>query len=42
MPMKIGVYFFLEKVGRKHGLMGSLLFTGLSLFINLIVAKGYF
>lgn len=42
MPLKIGVYFFLEKVGRMPGEMGSLLLTGLCLFINIFVAKGYF
>uniref|UniRef100_A0AAX7SV33 Major facilitator superfamily (MFS) profile domain-containing protein n=1 Tax=Astatotilapia calliptera TaxID=8154 RepID=A0AAX7SV33_ASTCA len=39
MPMKIGVYYFLEKVGRKHGQMGSMLLTGLCLFINIFVPK---
>ncbi|KAL6110728.1 slc22a7 [Pungitius sinensis] len=39
MPMKIGVYFFLEKVGRRSGEMGALLLTGLCLFINIFVAK---
>lgn len=42
MPMKIGVYYFLEKVGRKHGQMGSMLLTGLCLFINIFVPKGNF
>lgn len=42
MPMKIGVYYFLEKVGRKHGQMGSMLLTGLCLFINIFVPKGHF
>ncbi|XP_042341422.1 solute carrier family 22 member 7-like [Plectropomus leopardus] len=39
MPMKIGVYYFLEKVGRRSGQMGSLLLTGLCLFINMFVSK---
>ncbi|XP_051240520.1 solute carrier family 22 member 7-like isoform X2 [Dicentrarchus labrax] len=39
MPMKIGVYVFLEKVGRKPGEMGALLLTGLCLFINIFVGK---
>lgn len=42
MPMKIGVYVFLERVGRRPGQMGALLLTGLCLFINILVAKGYF
>lgn len=42
MPMKIGVYYFLEKVGRRHGQMGSLLLTGLCLFINMFISKGNF
>ncbi|XP_074486056.1 solute carrier family 22 member 7-like [Sebastes fasciatus] len=39
MPMKIGVYFFLEKVGRRPGEAGALLLTGLCLFANMFVAK---
>ncbi|XP_028271059.1 solute carrier family 22 member 7-like [Parambassis ranga] len=39
MPMKVGVYFFLEKVGRRHGEMGTLLLTGLCLFINIFVSQ---
>ncbi|KAF1395285.1 hypothetical protein PFLUV_G00009960 [Perca fluviatilis] len=39
MPMKIGVYFFLEKVGRRSGQTGALLLTGLCLFTNMFVAK---
>lgn len=42
MPTKIGVYFFVEKVGRRSGEMGALLLTGVCLFINLFVPKGYF
>uniref|UniRef100_A0A8C9ZJB7 Solute carrier family 22 member 7b, tandem duplicate 1 n=1 Tax=Sander lucioperca TaxID=283035 RepID=A0A8C9ZJB7_SANLU len=38
MPMKIGVYFFLEKVGRRSGQTGALLLTGLCLFTNMFVA----
>lgn len=40
MPMKIGVYFFLKRVGRKPGMVGSLLIAGLGLFINLFIARG--
>uniref|UniRef100_A0A4W6BVU5 Solute carrier family 22 member 6 n=1 Tax=Lates calcarifer TaxID=8187 RepID=A0A4W6BVU5_LATCA len=39
MPMKIGVYFILEKVGRRPGEAGALLLTGLCLLINMFVAK---
>ncbi|XP_029295796.1 solute carrier family 22 member 7-like [Cottoperca gobio] len=39
LPMKISVYFFLEKVGRRPGQMGAMMLTGLCLFINLFVAK---
>lgn len=39
MPMKIGVYFFLEKIGRKHGEVLTLLSTGLCLFINMFVMQ---
>lgn len=42
VPMKIGVYFFIEKIGRRSGEMASLLFTGVCLFINLFVPKGYY
>uniref|UniRef100_A0A4W6C0P5 Major facilitator superfamily (MFS) profile domain-containing protein n=1 Tax=Lates calcarifer TaxID=8187 RepID=A0A4W6C0P5_LATCA len=42
MPMKIGVYFILEKVGRRPGEAGALLLTGLCLLINMFVAKGHF
>lgn len=42
MPMKIGVYYFLEKVGRRPGEMVALLSTGLCIFINIFVAKGLF
>uniref|UniRef100_A0A3Q3ILE5 Major facilitator superfamily (MFS) profile domain-containing protein n=1 Tax=Monopterus albus TaxID=43700 RepID=A0A3Q3ILE5_MONAL len=40
MPMMIGVYLFLEKIGRKPGETGTLLLTGLCLFINMFVAQG--
>ncbi|CAB1432284.1 unnamed protein product [Pleuronectes platessa] len=39
MPMKIAVYFFLEKVGRRPGESGTLLLAGLCLFINMFVSK---
>ncbi|XP_042255253.1 solute carrier family 22 member 7-like [Thunnus maccoyii] len=39
MPMKIGVYFFLEKIGRKQGETWAMLLTGLCLFINMFVAQ---
>ncbi|XP_016890631.1 solute carrier family 22 member 7-like [Cynoglossus semilaevis] len=39
MPMKIGVYFSLNKMGRRNCQSGSLLLTGLCLFINMFVAK---
>ncbi|KAK2817096.1 hypothetical protein Q5P01_025287 [Channa striata] len=39
MPMKIGVYFFLEKIGRRPGEIWALLLTGLCLFINIFIAK---
>ena len=42
MPMKVGVYYFLEKVGRRPGEMVALLSTGLCIFINIFVAKGLF
>ena len=42
MPMKIGVYFSLEKIGRKHSEMVALLSTGVCLFINIFVSKGHF
>lgn len=40
--MKIGVYFFIEKIGRRFGEMASLVSTGVCLFINLFVPKGYY
>lgn len=42
MPMKIGVYFFLEKIGRKQGETWAMLLTGLCLLINMFVAQGNF
>lgn len=39
MPMKIAVYFFLEKIGRKPGEIATLLMTGLCLFINIFVPQ---
>ncbi|KAJ0033776.1 hypothetical protein NQD34_000883 [Periophthalmus magnuspinnatus] len=39
MPMKIGVYFFLEKIGRKPGEIFTLITTGLCLFINIFVTQ---
>ncbi|KAL7403702.1 hypothetical protein ABVT39_003900 [Epinephelus coioides] len=39
MPLKIGVYYFLEKVGRRSGEMGSMLSTGLCLLINMFVSQ---
>ncbi|KAM3865179.1 solute carrier family 22 member 7-like [Diretmus argenteus] len=39
IPMKIGVYYFLKKVGRKPGQVGAMLFTGGCLFINLFVPQ---
>ncbi|XP_072319073.1 solute carrier family 22 member 7-like [Eucyclogobius newberryi] len=39
MPMKIGVYFFLEKIGRKPGEIATLLTTGLCLFINMFFTQ---
>uniref|UniRef100_A0A3Q3G9D5 Major facilitator superfamily (MFS) profile domain-containing protein n=1 Tax=Labrus bergylta TaxID=56723 RepID=A0A3Q3G9D5_9LABR len=40
LPMKIGLYFYLERVGRKPGEVSALLLTGLCLFINMFVPKG--
>uniref|UniRef100_A0A672FNX2 Solute carrier family 22 member 7-like n=1 Tax=Salarias fasciatus TaxID=181472 RepID=A0A672FNX2_SALFA len=42
IPMKTGVYFFLEKIGRRIGEMGSLLSTGVCLFINIFLSKGFY
>ncbi|XP_068445342.1 solute carrier family 22 member 7-like [Clinocottus analis] len=39
IPLKISVYFILNKFGRRLGEAGSLLLTGLCLFINIFVAK---
>lgn len=40
VPMKIGVYFFIEKIGRRSGEMAALVLTGVCLFINLFVPTG--
>ncbi|KAM7008640.1 uncharacterized protein LKV04_000734 [Tautogolabrus adspersus] len=40
MPMKIALYFYLERVGRRPGEASALLLTGLCLFINMFVPKG--
>ncbi|KAF7217988.1 solute carrier family 22 member 7-like [Nothobranchius furzeri] len=39
MPMKIVVFFFLEKIGRRNSEMGALLSAGLCLFINIFVPQ---
>ncbi|KAM4603659.1 solute carrier family 22 member 7-like [Polymixia lowei] len=39
VPGKIGVYYFLNKVGRKPGQVGTLMLTGVCIFINLFVPK---
>ncbi|XP_028316683.1 solute carrier family 22 member 7-like [Gouania willdenowi] len=39
MPMKIGVYFFLKKFGRKPGMIVTLLSVGLCLFVNMLIPK---
>lgn len=38
--MKIGSYFFLEKLGRRSSVMGALFLTGLCLLINIFVPQG--
>lgn len=38
--MKISVYFFLNKVGRKPSEVGALFLTGVFLTINMFVPKG--
>lgn len=40
MPMKIGVYFFLEKIGRRHCEMTALLSAGICIFVNIFISKG--
>lgn len=40
IPMKIILYFFLHKFGRRPAEVASLLLTGIFLFINIFVAKG--
>lgn len=42
MPMKVGVYFFVDKFGRRPGEICSLLMTGLFLVINMFVPTGNF
>lgn len=42
IPMKIGTYVFVEKIGRRPGEVLTLLLTGLCLFINMFVAQGKF
>ncbi|XP_041839456.1 solute carrier family 22 member 7-like [Melanotaenia boesemani] len=39
MPMKVAVYFSLEKLGRRNCEMGALLSTGLCLFINIFISQ---
>ncbi|XP_061536655.1 solute carrier family 22 member 7-like [Phycodurus eques] len=39
LPMKIGLYFLLENIGKRLAQAGTLLSTGLFLFINLFVSK---
>ncbi|XP_070835114.1 solute carrier family 22 member 7-like isoform X2 [Chaetodon trifascialis] len=39
MPMKIGVYVCLDKIGRRPGEVGALLLTGLCLFINIFISQ---
>ncbi|XP_061627700.1 solute carrier family 22 member 7-like isoform X1 [Phyllopteryx taeniolatus] len=39
LPMKIGLYFLLENIGRRPAQAGTSLSTGLFLFINLFVSK---
>nr|XP_061792326.1 solute carrier family 22 member 7-like [Nerophis lumbriciformis] len=39
LPMKIALYFLMEKIGRKVSQAGTLLSTGLFLFINMFVSK---
>lgn len=42
VPMKICVYFFTDKLGRKPSEMGALFLTALFLFINMFIPKGLF
>lgn len=42
LPTKIGVYYFLREVGRKPGQVGTLLLTGVCVFINIFVPEGNF
>lgn len=40
VPMKIGVYLFLKKIGRKPGEVASLVLTGVCLLINIFITQG--
>lgn len=42
VPMKICVYFFTDKLGRKPSEMGALFFTAVFLLINMFIPKGLF
>lgn len=42
VPMKISVFFFLNKLGRKPSEMGALFLTAVFLVINMFVPKGLF
>lgn len=39
MPTKIGIYFCLEKIGRRHCEMAALLSAGICIFINIFISK---
>ncbi|XP_076142221.1 solute carrier family 22 member 7-like isoform X1 [Alosa pseudoharengus] len=41
MPGKIGVYYFLNKIGRRPGQVWTLLLTGVCLIINMFVPSGF-
>lgn len=40
MPGKIGVYYFLNKIGRRPGQVWTLLLTGVCLIVNMFVPLG--
>lgn len=42
LPMKITVFFFLNKLGRKPSEMGALFLTSVFLIINMFIPKGLF
>lgn len=42
VPMKIGVFFFLNKLGRNPSEMGALFLTAVFLVINIFVPIGLF